>query len=85
VSPLQIKIPSKRDDCSNYKGISLLNSGYKIYGKIITQRLKTTSEAILLEEQNGFRRGRSCIDNVLTLKQTLEKSREFNLINKLNE
>jgi len=40
----------KRDDRSNYRGISLLNSGYMIYGKIITQRFKTISEAILLEE-----------------------------------
>ena len=69
----------KRDDCSNYRGISLLNSGCKIYANIITQRLKPISEAILLEEQNGFRRGRSCIDNVFTLKQTIEKRREFNL------
>src|SRR5215475_4051120 len=33
----------------------------------------------LLEEQNGFRRGRSCINNVFTLKQTIAKRREFNL------
>ena len=42
----------KRDDCSNYRGISLLNSGYKIYGKITIQCSKTVLEAILLEEQN---------------------------------
>jgi hypothetical protein len=53
--------------------------GYKIYAKIITQRFKTILEAILLEEQNGFRTGRSCIDNVFTIKQTIEKRREFNL------
>jgi len=69
----------KRDDCSNYRGISLLNSGYKIYGKVITQRFKTLSEAILPEEQNGFRIGITCIDNVFTIKQTIEKIREFNL------
>jgi len=63
----------------NYGGISLLNSGYKIYTKIITQHFKTISEAILLEEHNGFRIGRSCIDNVFTIKQTIEKRREFNL------
>ena len=66
---------------SNYRGITLLNSGYKIYAKIITQGFKTISEAILLEEQNGFRIGRSCIDNVFTIKQTVEKRREFNLEN----
>ena len=54
----------KRDDCSNYRGVNLLNCCYKIDAKIITQRFKTISEAILLEEQNGFRIGRSCIDNV---------------------
>ena len=59
--------------------VSVLNSGYKIYAKIITQRFKTISEAILLEEQNGFRTIRSCIDNVFTIKQTIEKRREFNL------
>ena len=48
----------KLDDCSNYRSTSLLNSVYKIYGKIITQRFKTISETILLEEQNGFRIGR---------------------------
>ena len=40
---------------------------------------QTILEAILLEEQNGFRTGRSCIDNVFTIKQTTEKRREFNL------
>ena len=69
----------KRDDFSNNRGISLLNSGYKIYGRIITQRFTTISEAILLEEQNGFRMGRSCIDNVFSIKQTIDKRREFNL------
>jgi len=62
---------------SNYRG--LLNSGYKIYAKIITQCFKTISEAILLEEQNGFRIGRSCIDNVFTIQQTMQKRTEFNL------
>jgi len=77
VNPLFKKV--KRDDCSNYRGVNLSNSGYKIYAKIITQRFKTISEAILLEEQNGFRIGRSCIDSVFTIKQTIEKRREFNL------
>ena len=63
----------KRDECSNYRGISLLNSGYRKYAKIITQPFKTISEAILIEEQNGFRIGRSCIDNVFIIKQTIEK------------
>jgi hypothetical protein len=63
----------KHNNCLNYRGISLLNSGYKIFAKIITQRLKTISETILLEEQNGFRKGSSCIDNVFVIKQRIEE------------
>jgi hypothetical protein len=59
----------KRDDCSNYKVISLLNSGYKIYAKIITQRLKTISEAILLEEKTGSEK----VDPVLIMYSSLNK------------
>ena len=65
------------DERLNYGGISPLHSGYKIYAKIITQRLKTILEAILLEEQNGFRIGRSSIDNAFTIEQKIEKRREF--------
>ena len=70
---------SKRDNCSNYGGITLLNSGYKTYTKIIAQCFKTVPETILLEEQNGFRIGISCIDNVCIVKQIMEKRRKFNL------
>jgi len=63
----------------NYRGITLLSSGYKTYAKIITQCFKTVSETILLEEQNGFRIGRPCIDNVFIIKQIMEKRRKFNL------
>ncbi|KAJ4443024.1 hypothetical protein ANN_04674 [Periplaneta americana] len=34
---------------------------------------------ILVEEQNGFRRGRSCADSYFTLKLLIEKNREFNI------
>jgi len=68
----------KHDNCSNYRGISLLNSGYKIYTKIIAQCFKTISETILLEKQNEFRIGRSYIDNVFIIQQIIEKRREFN-------
>ena len=63
----------------NYRVISLFNGGFKIYGKIITHRFKNTSEAILLEEQNGFRISRSYIDNIFIFKQLMEKRMKFNL------
>lgn len=67
-----------RNNCENYRGISLLNTSYKLYTKMINERLKTITEEIILEEQNGFRKGRSCNDNVFTIKQIIEKRREFN-------
>jgi hypothetical protein len=67
-----------RSKCENYIGISLLNEGYKIYAKIITARLQKTIEAIILEEQSGFRKGRLCADNIFIVKQLTEKHREFN-------
>jgi sorting nexin-29 len=37
------------------------------------------SDVLLLEEQNGFRKGRSCTDDIFTIRQIIEKRREFNL------
>jgi len=47
-----------RNNPDNYRGISLLNTGYKIYSKIIAKRLTEIAE-VLLEEQNRFRNRRS--------------------------
>ena len=57
----------------------MLNAGYKIYAKIVNNRLNTIAHSLLLEEQCGFRKGRSCTDNIFSLKKILEKRREFNL------
>jgi hypothetical protein len=65
-------------ECKIYRGISLLNTVYKIYARIVNKRLRTISEALLEEKQNGFRTGRSTADNIFIL-QVTEKRREFNL------
>jgi sorting nexin-29 len=63
-----------RRECKNYRGISLLNTVYKMYSRIVNKRLGTISEA-LLEEQNGFRTGRSTTDNIFILQQVFEKKK----------
>jgi hypothetical protein len=69
-----------KKNCDNYRGISLLNTGYKIYAKIITQRLMTIAEVILLKEQNDFRKYRTCMDCILlSVSQMIEKHREYNI------
>lgn len=72
----------KKEDCTvcdNFRGIFLFNTGYRIYSKIVNNRLRNISHALLQEEQNGFRRGRSCIDSIFTLKQLFVKYQELDL------
>ncbi len=53
----------------NYRGISLLSCIYKVYSSILNARLvkHLDDEQILHDEQNGFRRGRSCVDHIFTI------------------
>jgi hypothetical protein len=67
-----------RTNTNNYRGISLLDTIYKIYAKILNERLKTIADTLLSEEQMGFRKGRSCTDAIFTLKQVIEKRIEHN-------
>ena len=64
---------------ANYRGISLLCVGYKILAKLLANKLNTIADEFLLESQNGFRGGRSCIDAAYTVKLLMEKRVEFNL------
>src|SRR5215510_11928017 len=43
-----------RREPKNYRGISILNTCYKIYAKILNMKLQKYSEAFLSETQNGF-------------------------------
>ena len=53
-----------RKECSNYPGITLLNSIYKIFTCVIYNRLAKYSELTLGEYQAGFRSSRSTIDQI---------------------
>jgi hypothetical protein len=52
----------------NYRGINLLNTCYKIFSKILDGKFKSITEDFLVECQNGFRKGRSCIDSAFCMK-----------------
>ena len=75
-----VKIPKKGDlsNCSNWRGITLLSLTSKIFTRIILQRLTKAVDERLRQEQAGFRKGRSCIDHIFTLRQILEQTHEWN-------
>jgi exonuclease III len=65
----------------NYRGISLLSTISKIYTGLINKRLQDylESENKLVDEQNGFRKGRSCQDHIFTLSSIIRNRKTCNL------
>ena len=48
----------------------------KWFGKVLNSKLRDCTEGRVLEEQGGLRAKRSCVDQVFTLRQVLEKAIE---------
>ena len=71
ILPLYIKNDNK--DCSNYRGITLLSTVFKIYERILERELKLITERMLMEPQSGFRKGRSTQDHIFTIKELITK------------
>ena len=69
-SVIGLPVYKRRDriDPNNDRGINLLNSCYKIYTKILHEKLQRYSETFLNEIQSGFIKWWSCIDSAFTLK-----------------
>lgn len=61
-----------RTEVSNYRGISLLRTMYKILERIILARLIKFRENTTRDEQAGFRGGRSTVDQIFILRRLLE-------------
>lgn len=75
-----VTIPKKGDlrQCSNWRGITLLNTVNKLLSSLILQRMSPVVETILRKEQAGFRPGRSCVDHINTTRIIIEQSIEYN-------
>ena len=74
-----IKLPKKGDlsQCKNWRGIMLLNMASKVFCRVILERIKTALDRKLREEQAEFRAGRSCTDQIATLRIIVEQSIEW--------
>jgi hypothetical protein len=67
-----------KTDCSNYRGISLLSTSYKILSNILLSRLIPYADEIIGDHQCGFRRNRSTTDQIFYIRQIPEKKWEYN-------
>ncbi|KAG7296948.1 hypothetical protein JYU34_019852 [Plutella xylostella] len=63
--------------CTNYRGIALLPTAYKILSYVLLKRLEPYAEKILGDYQCGFRPNRSTIDQLFLIKQIMEKKWEY--------
>ena len=75
-----VKLPKKGDlsQCKNYRGIMLLSIPGKVLNRIILNRIKAAVDVLLRDQQAGFRKGRSCTDQIATLRIIIEQSLEWN-------
>lgn len=75
IHPLHKK--GSKTDPNNYRGISLLDVTYKIFSKVLFNRAEPQLDHQLGEYQAGFRKGRSCPEQILNLKNLMayQKSR----------
>lgn len=70
IHPLHKK--GDKTDVNNYRGISLLQVTYKVLSACLLKRTQEQLEHKIGEYQAGFRPGRSCVEQILNLKNVLK-------------
>ena len=75
-----IKLPKQADlrDCNNHREIMLLSVPGKMLKRIILERVREAVDLKLRDHQAGFRRDRSCADEIGSLHIIVEQSIEWN-------
>lgn len=70
-----ITLPKKGDktNCDNWRAITLLNHASKTLSIVILNRIKKAVDEAIRENQAGFRTGRGCIDQIITLRIITEE------------
>ena len=68
-----------KQECKNYRGITLLSIPGKVLSLVILNRIKADLDKSFRENQAGFRPGRSCTDQIFSIKQIIERCIEFDI------
>jgi hypothetical protein len=76
-----VPVPKKGDRSSmnNYRGISLMSCWAKLYNRLLLNRLRPVVDAILRNNQAGFRPGRSTIEQINALRRIIEGAKRNQL------
>ena len=74
INPIPKSSTTDPRDPLSYRGITLAPSTYKLYCSILSRRLTTWAECLgkISDEQNGFRKGTSTIDQLSALTNIIE-------------
>ena len=75
---MRVKKEEDLSGCNNWWGITLLSLTSKLFSKITVELFTDTLEKDIRKEKAGFREGRSCSDDISTLRQILEQAKEWN-------
>ena len=73
------KNKGERNDCNNYRGITLRSIVGKVFARVILIRLQKLAERIYPESQRGSCAKRSTIEIIFYLRQLQEKCREHHM------
>lgn len=63
--------------CENYRTLSLVSHASKVLLKILKTRLKAYLDCQIPQEQAGFVKGKGTREQILNIRQLIEKSREY--------
>ncbi len=80
-SSLIIPLPKKGNLqlMTNYRGISLMSIAAKVYNRVLLNRIRDPIDKILRKNQAGFRVGRSCVQQIHTLRRIIEGANSDNI------
>lgn len=71
ITPIHKK--GSKANCNNYRCITVTSAISRLYGRVLKALIESEYAPIQMEEQAGFRAGRSCVDNMFCITQIAEK------------